>query len=264
MAMLNIQHDININYRVDGSGSPAWLLFNGATLPLEFWGSVAENLAQTSTVIRFDQRNAGDSQAEGAFTLNDTAADAAAILAHLDVSEVITVGHAWGGRAAQVFVRDYPHLVRGLVVCGTGGQFPPLLSSEVTKAMRKGAKTGDRPVWEAALESAFCAEGYSQREPEGFAEIADLLWAKPPNNLARWDHRVSPSVSYWGSSSVPTLLLYGREDKNGTPENAEDLAGRIPGSRLVFIEQAGHFVVREAPARVLEELLEFALALEIE
>jgi pimeloyl-ACP methyl ester carboxylesterase len=52
-------------------------------------------------------------------------------------------------------------------------------------------------------------------------------------------------------------LVYGREDKVGTEENALELHRRIPGSRLVFIEDAAHFVVREQPERVLQAIGEF-------
>ena len=75
---------------------------------------------------------------------------------------------------------------------------------------------------------------------------------------ATWDMRIAPSSSYWGSARVPTLLIYGTEDGNGTRQNAEDLARRIPGARLHFIDQAGHFVIREQPGQVLALMRAFA------
>jgi 3-oxoadipate enol-lactonase len=77
-------------------------------------------------VVRFDQRNAGATQADGSFSLLDIAADAAALLDYLKIERVIIAGHAWGGRVAQVFTRDYPHRVAGLVLCGTAPS--PVLS----------------------------------------------------------------------------------------------------------------------------------------
>ena len=256
MATLNISDQIELNYRVDRAGDTVWLLFNGATLPLEFWDSLVEKLE--GMVIRFDQRNAGNTKSSGPFTLNDVAADAARLLDHLEVERVVVLGHAWGGRVAQVFVRDYPHLVRGLIICGTGGQFPSSVSDKILKAVREAVKARDRDAWETALEAAYCAKEFANRNPEIFRSITDTLWAKPTNHTTRWDHRVSPSSSYWGTSRVPTLLIYGKEDKFGTPENARDLNRAIEGSRLVFIEQAGHFVVREVESAVLTELSAFS------
>ena len=69
MPGLRMTQQIELNYRVDGSGAPVWLLFNGATLPLEFWDPVAARLSDAGTVVRFDQRNAGATRAEGAFSV---------------------------------------------------------------------------------------------------------------------------------------------------------------------------------------------------
>ena len=55
----------------DPAGDVPLLLINGATLPLEFWDPVAERLAERRRVVRFDQRNAGQSDFHGAFSLLD-------------------------------------------------------------------------------------------------------------------------------------------------------------------------------------------------
>ena len=89
MPVVQRQQTVQINYRIDGSGERAWLLFNGASLPLEFWDPIATGLAKDHTVVRFDQRNAGATRAEGEFTLLDTAADAAAVLEELEIQRVI-------------------------------------------------------------------------------------------------------------------------------------------------------------------------------
>ena len=253
---------VEVNYRVDGRGGITWLLFNGATLPLEFWDPVAAALAETGTVVRFDQRNAGKTRAEGDFSLPDIAADAAALLDHLELERVVLLGHAWGGRAAQVFARDHPHRVRAMVICGTGGQLPAKVPEKVLKQMRAAGRSRDREGWQAALAAAYCAPGFAGRDPQSFAAIMELLWANPPNTQSRWDPRVAPSASYWGQAEVPTLLLYGTEDLNGTPENAQDLLDRLTNAQLVTIPQAGHFAIREAVDRVIAELRNFAETLE--
>jgi 3-oxoadipate enol-lactonase len=256
MAELELTDRCLLHYRVDGSaeaGCPL-LLFNGASLPLEFWGSVADRLAPERRVVRFDARNAGATQAHGAFTLLDVARDAVNLLDALGIERVVAVGHAWGGRVAQVFARDYPHRVAALVVCGTGGQFPPKVTADEIAAMRRAFTERRRDAWEAALESTYCAPGFRTRDPLVFGEIAELLWHAPAHPRPQWDPRPAPSESYWGMARAPTLLVYGQHDRNGTPENARDLAARIPGARLVTIEDAGHFVVREAEVRVAAEI----------
>lgn len=257
MASLTIESRVSLNFEVSGSGDKTLLLFNGATLPLTFWGSLADRLAGEFRVIRFDQRNAGQTLADGEFTLNDTAADAAKLLAHLDCERVIAIGHAWGGRAAQVFARDYPHLLEKLVICGNGGQLPGTFNPETVKTLRQARRDEDRQTWEACMEELYCAAGFRQRDPATFNELADIIWQWPASR-ARWNMKVSPSPSYWGMSQVPTLLVYGDQDKYGTLENARDLLGRLDDGQLEVIPDAGHFVVREQESAVAELLGRFA------
>jgi hypothetical protein len=60
---------------------------------------------------------------------------------------------------------------------------------------------------------------------------------------------------------VPACLIYGTEDSQGTPRNAEDLASLMPGAQLHFIEQAGHFIIREQAAAVIALMQDFARSL---
>ena len=96
----------------------------------------------------------------------------------------------------------------------------------------------------------------AQRRGRVDLERRHAVWAKPVAR-GRWISSTSPSASYWGRSSVRSLLIYGRHDKNGTPENAHDLQRRL-GAELVMFEDAGHFVVREKEDRVAELILAFA------
>ena len=260
MATLRRQQDVQINYRVDGHGDIAWLLFNGATLPLAFWDPVAVALATTETVVRFDQRNAGASHATGAFSLLDTAADAAAVLAQLELSRVIAVGHAWGGRVAQVFARDYPHLCEGLVICGTGGQLPSTVPNNVLAQLRDSARAGDKAAWAQALVQAYCAPGFAGRQPSAYAELIDLLWP-PKRPSARWDAKIAPSSSYWGQSAVPTLMIYGQQDQFELQLMPMICKGGSPMCAEVDVAEAGHFVIREATETVVTELRQFAQSL---
>jgi hypothetical protein len=41
MTILSLREELELNYQVDGQGPMAWLLFNGATLPFQFWDPVA-------------------------------------------------------------------------------------------------------------------------------------------------------------------------------------------------------------------------------
>lgn len=251
----------HLNYCVEGSGEPVFLLFNGNTLRLEFWGELAVSLSALGRVVRFDQRAVGGTVAPAEpFTVETVAADAHALLDALGIARVVAVGHAWGGRVAQVFARDFPERVRALIICGTGGFHPPADNTSDQEAIRAAAARADRPAWEEAMLRLYCSTATPARQPERTARIADELWsARSAPRPAPSPPREQPvsSASYWGTTRAPALLIYGREDRMGTATNARDLHARLPGSRLVFVDDAAHFVIREQPERVLAEITRF-------
>jgi len=198
----------------------------------------------------------GETRFDGTFSLTDIAGDAARLLDCLGYERACIVGHARGGRAAQVFARDYPHRVSGLVVCGTGGRFPAPGAAERLARLDGARRAGNRDALSAAIEEAYCAPDFGARHPAVLAEIVNAT-AERPLARGRWDPKIAPTASYWGQAKVPTLLIYGQHDRDGTPGNALDLQARL-SAELVMFEDAGHFVVREKEAEVAALLKEFA------
>ena len=54
---------------------------------------------------------------------------------------------------------------------------------------------------------------------------------------------------------MPTLIVWGALDKRKPAGEAEDLQGRIEGSRLAIIENAGHYVHEEKPGESAEAII---------
>jgi 3-oxoadipate enol-lactonase len=244
---------VSTYFRIDGEGPLVFLLLNGAGCTTETWGELADGLCRLGQVIRFDARGCGRTGLPPEeYTLETLAADALALIDYLKVQKAVLVGHAFGGRVAQILSRDYAARTSALVLCGTGGFYPP--------------RTDDLPLdlpREDAFLARFCGPRFRDEQPEAARRLLDEVFAqRPPREAAEYRARAlaaTPAETYWGTTpnSVRTLLLYGTEDRFGHPDNARDLAGRLENSRLVFIEGAGHFAIREAPARLLTEITAF-------
>jgi pimeloyl-ACP methyl ester carboxylesterase len=65
------------------------------------------------------------------------------------------------------------------------------------------------------------------------------------------------STDLLGDIQVPTLLIGGAEDVLSTPEIMEEMAKKIPNSRHLTLESAGHLSNLEAPEEFNGALLEF-------
>jgi pimeloyl-ACP methyl ester carboxylesterase len=59
---------------------------------------------------------------------------------------------------------------------------------------------------------------------------------------------------------VPTLLLWGAQDRVVTPDYGRAYAAAIPGSRFALIDQAGHFPHLEQPEHFARQVLSFVTA----
>ncbi|HTL23430.1 MAG TPA: alpha/beta hydrolase [Mycobacteriales bacterium] len=87
------------------------------------WYPVMADLAQHYRVVTFDQRWHGRGIRSHHFRLADCADDVAAVLDALGIEKVLPVGYSMGGAIAQLFWKQHPHRVSGLVLCSTSRNF---------------------------------------------------------------------------------------------------------------------------------------------
>ena len=244
--------DLNsIHTVVEGDGERTFLLLNGAGQSLHTWDHVVPRLLGAGRVIRFDVPGVGNSPSPDAPYSFEQLGQAAMELAERNrAGQLIVIGHAWGARAAQVMARDVE--IDGVVIGSGGGKFPPLAEPEDLRSLY--ALNADE--WSRRFERAYCAPDFSARDPKRAAWLFRLVRDTPVDrSVVTGAMERSPVDSYWGQFECPTLLLYGADDLVGHPEHAEDLHRRLPAARLVYIEQAGHFVIAEQGERFADEVL---------
>jgi pimeloyl-ACP methyl ester carboxylesterase len=58
-----------------------------------------------------------------------------------------------------------------------------------------------------------------------------------------------------GAISAPTAIVIGTADRIVTPSSARELAGRIPGARLVPLDGATHLLLQERPREVADVIV---------
>lgn len=100
-------------------------------------------LPQSHQVLSYDQRGLGQSsKPEVAYQMADYAADAAALLEHLQWPAVAVVGVSFGGMVAQELALRFPDKVQSLALCCTssggagGASFPLHELAELTPQAR--------------------------------------------------------------------------------------------------------------------------------
>ena len=139
---------ISIDYATAGDGPPV-LLICGTGQPADLWfAQVADLAAAGHTVITFDNRGCGRSEAPPApYLVSDMAADTAALIEHLGLGPCDVIGYSLGGYIAQELAVTRAGLVRRLVLlAGAGPRRPTRWRAPVPPSTSPAPSTRPRPA----------------------------------------------------------------------------------------------------------------------
>ncbi len=151
---------VDLSYEALGSGFPLLFIHGGFGGP---GSTIVPQVRQITAVlprdriqtIVYDRRCAGQSEYDlGHYALPDLAADARALLAHLDIERSIVVGDSMGGMVAQQYALDYPQNVHALCLMETGADLmsETFFGKEGRELVERTRREGDRAVYEARKE----------------------------------------------------------------------------------------------------------------
>lgn len=226
------------------------LLLPGLACDKRVWSDQSRRLAEIATV-QIGDYGSSDSIQKMAESVLRRAPAAFAV-----------AGHSMGGRVAFEIVRRVPERVAGLALLDTayrsfaGGDHGErekaerlrLVAIARTQGMRAMARDWVRNmVHPSRLSDATLIDSiiemFGRKTPEIFAGQIKALLDRP-------DAR--PVLS---SIRCSTLVLCGREDVWSTLLIHKEIAARIPHSKLVVIENAGHMAPMERPEQVTGALV---------
>jgi pimeloyl-ACP methyl ester carboxylesterase len=209
-------------------------------------------LAQERPVVLVDYRGVGRSGGQTPDSMSGLARDIIAFIRTLGAQQVDVFGFSIGGMVAQQVASDAPHLVRRLILVGTGpaggediGQFTP----EVVEIV---SRPGGTEVERSALETFFSptetshaagkawlariAERKSDREPPASAQVATAQLAA----LAKWGKVSGDRYATLKKLPHRTLVWNGRNDAMVPTVNSFILQQNLPDARLMLFPDSGH------------------------
>ncbi|MCC5577624.1 alpha/beta fold hydrolase [Microtetraspora sp. AC03309] len=191
----------------------------------------------------------------------DLAAGVRGVLDRLGIDRAHLVGNSYGGACALRLALDTPHRVHKIVLMGPGGV--GTTRSLPTPGLRKllAHYTGEGPsrmklerfireylVFNAAdIPDAVIDERYQASiDPEVIAS-PPLRRPTGPNALRTlWKMDVTRDRRL-SRLPVPTLVLWGAEDKVNRPSGGQALARIMPNCDLYLVANTGHWVQYERP-----------------
>ena len=238
-------------------GAPVIAFSNSIGTTTAMWDAQAAALQGRFRVLRYDTRGHGRSAVVDApATIETLAADLAGLLDGLGIARVHLVGLSLGGMMAQCFAAAHPDRVHGLVLMATSAYTPLGWAERAALVREKGmAAIADAvmqrwftPAFQAAAPALALRERFLHSDPAGYAVCCGVIGAMDlrPSNAA---------------IAAPTLIIAGADDPATPVAMSEDIQSRIPGSRLVVLQQAAHILAIEQADAVNRELGAFLHAL---
>jgi 3-oxoadipate enol-lactonase len=255
--------DVRIAYERTGEG-PLLLLMHGAEANRQMFASLVPLLAPRFTVIAYDQRDCGDTEAPArAATLADLAHDAAALIRGLGHGRAHVFGSSFGGRVAQALALLHPDCVDRLVLGSTW----PLPHSYDALYPEGAACIGELraslPESAEALAGWFFPEPFLRERPDLRRIFAG---ARPQSERSRRRAQAVASTLDRSAAAidVPTLVIAGELDRVVPARLTMQLADAIPGCERRLLAGVGHVTVMQATDRVAAALTEFLTTSEVD
>jgi pimeloyl-ACP methyl ester carboxylesterase len=256
---------VELEYEVTGSGEP--VLFISSVLADGFLPLLAEPaLADRYQLIRYHRRGwVGSTPTPPPVTVADHAADAAALLRHLDVPRAHVAGHSTGGVVAVQLGLDSPQSVHTLVLLEPfvlsvpGGQAALQQAAPAFEAYGRG---DHEQAWAIFLSAASgldwpsCRALLEQRIPGVVAQAikdADTLFAVELPAMAEWT--LDPSAA--AAIDRPVLSVLGSDTLPLFVEVAAVLRASLPQVKDRTINGVGHLLHIQRPQPVAGAMAAF-------
>jgi 3-oxoadipate enol-lactonase len=241
---------ISINYTLEGPASaPVVTLSHSLATNLSMWDPQIPALTPRYRVLRYDTRGHGGTDApRGAYSLDQLAEDARALLQALGFARTHLIGLSMGGFIGQILALTYPQMLQSLVLCDTTSRVPPDAKPMWDERIRAAQAHGMELHVEPTIGRWFTAP-FRERRPDVVDRVRAMIRATKPAGYIGCCHAIAALdlTDRLQAIAVPTLVIVGEEDP-GTPVTASrTIHERIKGSELVILKSASHLSNMEQP-----------------
>jgi len=244
-------------------GGPSLLLLHGITDTWRSFEPVQPWLPPDWHVVSMTQRGHGGSSSAASYRTRDFAADAAAMVATLELPPVLVVGHSMGAVNALRLAIDHPAAVRGVVAAGGFASFSD--KPELVDFVQGQMLTLDEQVPRELAESFQRDTVAGPVAPGLLQTMVDECLRTP---AATWRGAFAALLDDDFSTElhkvqVPVLLPWGDADAFSPESDQQRLQRQLPRATRVVYNGVGHALHWEQPRRFADDLMAFERSLRV-
>ena len=251
---------LTVHLRDEGPrGAPVIVLLHGSNSSLQTWDSWTSALTGRFRVIRFDAPGHG---LTGDYPARDYSRAAFAdivsrVTTRLGVARFVLVGNSMGGGVAWAYAHDHPERLTGLVLVDAAGEPEPMDASPPL-GFRLARMPVVRDLMTYITPRSLIADGLRQsvsNQKVVTPAVIDRYWELlryPGNRQATIDRFATPReqpVAAPLSRHIPTLIMWGAEDKLIPVRSAAWFKVNVPDAQVVIYPKVGHLMMEEIPSR---------------
>ncbi len=231
-------------------GRGTLLFIHGAGGNKNHWINQFDGLKNDFNVIVTELPGHGTSSPQGTNRVERYAEDVATVIDAVAPAPPVVIGHSMGGAICQTLALDFPSMLSGLVLIGTGCRL------KVLSSILDGLLTNFEETVSMINRYAF-----SKFTDEDIVQEGTLEMVKTPPSVLHGDFLACDRFNLCNRISEithPTLILCGEDDQLTPVKYSQFLLEKIPNATLKTFPRAGHMVMVEMPAEINTAIREFA------
>lgn len=266
-----------IHYRDEGEG-PAVVLLHGSNASLHTWEPWVETLSRQYRVVTLDLPGHGLTGAvpSGRYGSESQTATINAVVDHLGLETFVLGGNSMGGGATWRYALAHPDRVSAMILVDATG-----LADWRSTAAESEEETGDTPLaFELLAQPWFRAVArymdprmlIEQGLPAAYnnspvvnEELIDRYYelslreGTREATMARFgaERPRTYTLEEMATLTQPTLVMWGAQDSLIPVSIAYEFEAILPDTTLAIYDDLGHIPMEEAPARTVQDVLDF-------
>lgn len=252
-------HNGTIAYSIKGSG-PCLVLLHGFLESSHIWDYFSDKMSEYYTVICPDLPGHGESSVFGyEHTMEFMASCVKSVLEEEGITQAVICGHSMGGYASLAFAKEFPDMMKGLVLFHSHASAD---SEEVKENRLRTVKIVEEN--KLGFISAFVPSLFSPANTERLAEVIKQMQEESCSTPAEGVIAAllgmrarSSSLGLLTEAPYPVLIIAGKQDSRIPLQKSLSLMALPPHCEALILDNTGHMGFVEQPAKTVSALIGF-------